>query len=76
MIILNMENRKNREIEKKNKDDEKRKPAFNHPDHAGLISTSIVTSLQNKLPKWFILFHPTASYPFSVFLTYPCAVRQ
>ena len=29
--------------------DRKRKPAFNHPDHAGLISTSIVTSLQINL---------------------------
>jgi len=25
---------------------EKRKPAFNHPDHAGLITTSNVTSLK------------------------------
>jgi hypothetical protein len=33
---------------------EKRKPAFNHPDHAGLSTTSIVTSLKNKLNHGFI----------------------
>ncbi len=34
-------------------DAKKRKPAFNHPDHAGLSPTSIVTSLNNQTRLYF-----------------------
>lgn len=46
-----------------------RKPASNHPDYAGLITTSNVTSLENKYSKYLFPFLPTASYPFAVILT-------
>lgn len=48
--------------------DKKRKPASNHPDYAGLATTSNVTSLKINTSV-FIPIHPPASYPFAVILT-------
>ncbi len=45
-----------------------RKPASNHPDYAGLISTSDVTSMQNKL-NLVVCF--ISSYGFLSFCCHP-----
>lgn len=56
------------ELKANNAIDKMRKPASNHPDYAGLITTSNVTSLKINTSV-FIPYHPTASYPFAVILT-------
>lgn len=47
----------------------KRKPASNHPDYAGLNTTSNVTSMKINILLHLSFIRPTASYPFAVILT-------